>query len=650
MIRNIILMGWVMMTTLLQAQQHEQVKQDTPLIPRALLFGNPVKAMPSLSPDGTKLAYIAPDKNDVLNVWVRDLKNPIEDKQVTSDNKQGIRSFTWQYDPSHIIYSQDKDGDENTHLYQTDVNTLVTRDLTPFENVKAGILDYSHKYPNEMLVLLNKRDPAHFDVFRLNLITGNLELDTENPGGVFDWETDHDMNVRVAESYTKDGDKLIRIRDKSGDPWRDFMVIDQYEIGDGVVGFTDDGKGLYLSTSLDNNTSRLLKVDLETKKTQVIVEDQEYDLGGIMKNPITHQLEAAGFDKKIFEWVLLDRKLAPDFQFLSDQMKMPFKLSSRDLANENWVVAYYSDKTPTRFYLYNRKAKKLDYLFTTLPDLEKYELSPMLPISYQARDGMKLHGYLTLPTGKEPKNLPLILYVHGGPQVRDSWGLNPSVQWLANRGYAVLQINYRGSSGYGKHFINAGNREWGAKMQTDLLDGKVWAISKGFVDPEKVAIYGGSYGGYAVLAGLAFYPDEFCCGVDIVGPSNLITLLKTVPPYWKPLMTQMNRRIGNLETDEEFIKSRSPFFKADKIKKPLLIAQGANDPRVKQAESDQIVEAMRKNKLPVEYLLFADEGHGFARPENRMKFSAAAEEFLARYLLGRHEPAGEAENWQSLVK
>jgi dipeptidyl aminopeptidase/acylaminoacyl peptidase len=654
MMRTFILtwMGCLIMTALLPAQQDDKSqKNDNPLIPRSLLFGNPVKAMPSLSPDGKKLAYLAPDKNNVLNVWVRDLKNPANpDKQITADSKRGIVNFMWQYDPNYIIYSQDKDGDENGHLYQTHVNTLITRDLTPYDGAKAGVLDYNPKFPDEMLILLNRRDPSLFDVYRLNLVTGNVELDTENPGDVYSWETDHHMHVRIAESYTKAGDKLIRIRDKSSGPWREFMTIDQNEIGDGVLDFTQDDTGLYLSTSLDNNTARLISIDLKTGQKKVIVEDPVYDLDTIMINPLTYELEAAAFDKEKYEWILLDKKLMPDFKFLADQLKTPFKISSRDLANENWVVGSYSDQQPTHFYLYHRKDKKLDFLFTTQPDLEKYPLSPMKPITFEARDGMKLHGYLTLPNVKSPKNLPLILFVHGGPTVRDSWGLNPYVQWFANRGYAVLQINYRGSSGYGKQYLNAGNREWGAKMQTDLQDGKEWVIKQGIAHPEKVAIYGGSYGGYAVLAGLAFTPDEYCCGVDIVGPSNLLTLLQTIPPYWKTMITQMNRRIGNIETDAEFIKSRSPLFKADQIKKPLLIAQGANDPRVKQAESDQIVAAMRKNNLPVEYLLFPDEGHGFVRPINRLKFSAAAEEFLARYLGGRQEKPSEEENWEALKK
>jgi dipeptidyl aminopeptidase/acylaminoacyl peptidase len=346
----------------------------------------------------------------------------------------------------------------------------------------------------------------------------------------------------------------------------------------------------------------------------------------------------------------MDSTLNPDFQRLSQlSEKGTFKIIDRDLKDQYWIIASLSDQRPAHFYLYDRSNKKTDFLFSTQPELEQYDLSPMQPISFKARDGMKLFGYLTLPIDQEVHHLPTVLLVHGGPWVQDTWGLQPAVQWLANRGYAVLQINYRGSTGYGKEYLNAGNREWAGKMHTDLLDGKQWMIDQGYADPNRIAIYGGSYGGYATLVGLAFTPDEFCCGIDIVGPSNLVTLMETIPPYWAPLKTQMDRMVGSLN-DLEFLKERSPLYRASQITKPLLIAQGAHDPRVKQSESDQIVAEMRKNQLPVEYLLFSDEGHGFARPQNRLKFFSAAEEFLAKYLGGRYQSASEEENWHSLQK
>jgi dipeptidyl aminopeptidase/acylaminoacyl peptidase len=321
---------------------------------------------------------------------------------------------------------------------------------------------------------------------------------------------------------------------------------------------------------------------------------------------------------------------------------------SRNLDDTIWVVAYLMDNGPVYWYTYDRATKQATLLFSNQPALEQYTLAKMQPVSFPARDGMTLHGYLTVPVGVEPKNLPLVLSVHGGPWGRDVWGYQPHTQHLANRGYAVLQINFRGSTGYGKAFVNAGDHEWAGKMHTDLIDGKQWAIAQGIADPAKVAIMGGSYGGYATLVGLTFTPQEFVCGVDIVGPSNLLTLLATIPPYWAPLKTLFTKRVGDPDTQEEELKARSPLFLADRITKPLLIAQGANDPRVKQSESDQIVEAMRRNGQPVEYLVFPDEGHGFARPENRLKFSAAAEAFLAQYLGGRVEPPSDAETVDDL--
>lgn len=645
---------WIIMInlcflTFLQAEEPTIRPAHLPLIPRQLLFGNPVKTAAKLSPDGTKLAYLAPDAQNVLNVWVRDLQQGGQDRQVTADHKRGIQQFLWQFNNENILYIQDKDGDENSHLYQTHIGTQVTKDLTPYEGVKVGILDANPNIPHAMLIQMNKRDSSLFDVYRLNLMTGQLELDTENPGGVIQWIADHHLHIRASTSYTTDGSTLIRVRDKVSSPWRDCLTIDPTELGE-IKDFSADNQSFYFMTSLDANTNRLVKVHVATGEKTVIAEDPYYDLSDLLMHPTTYQLEAIGLDRERYEWIVLDSQIAADFNDLSKRLKTPFMLTSRDLANQNWIIVSQSDRRPFHFYLYRRQSKTLEFLFSSQPDLERFPLSPMQPISFQARDGMTLHGYLTLPLGQEPKNLPTVLLVHGGPWARDEWGMKPMVQWLANRGYAVFQINFRGSKGYGKAYLNAGNREWGGKMHTDLLDGKDWLVNQGYTDPERVAIYGGSYGGYAALVGLTFTPDAFVCGVDIVGPSNLITLLQTLPSYWMPLKVMNDLRIGKLETEFEFLKSRSPLFKAHQIKKPLLIAQGANDPRVKQAESDQIVSAMREKQLPVEYLLFTDEGHGFARPENRLKFYAAAEAFLAKYLRGRQEPPSTEENWESLKR
>jgi dipeptidyl aminopeptidase/acylaminoacyl peptidase len=633
----------------IHAQSTEPILQeDVKLIPRSLLFGNPEKTAPQLSPDGSKIAYLAPDVNGVLNVWVRNLNQPGSDQKVTSDSNRGVHGFFWRQDGQYIDFMQDNNGDENWHLYQTNLQSKETKELTPFSGVLVRVLDFDHKYPDELLIGMNKRDPTLFDVFSLNVKTGELKLIVENPGDVFHWIADHNLQVRASLSYKKDGSSLIRVRDSLQSPWRDLLTIDPNETGVAILSFTPDNTGIYILTSLGGNTERLLQVDLNDGKQKLIFEDPRFDISSVFFHPTNYSLQAIAIDREHYEWEVIDSNLKADFNYLSQNLKTPFLLTSVDRANQNWIVASISDVRPTHFYLYNRPQKKLTFLFSTQPALEKFKLSPMQPVTFQARDGMKLYAYLTLPVGKKPEKLPAILLVHGGPWERDYWGFQSQVQWLANRGYAILQVNYRGSKGFGKAYLNAGNQEWGGKMQTDLIDGKEWLIKNGFADPGKIAIYGSSYGGYAVLVGLAFTPDAFCCGVDIVGMSNLITMLQKSPPYWATIQAQTDVRLGTLEKDAEFLKLRSPLFKAEQIKKPLLIGQGANDPRVNQLESDQIVAAMRKKNLPVEYLLFPDEGHGFAKPGNRLKFNAAAEAFLAKYLGGRQEPPSKSENWESL--
>ena len=614
------------------------------LIPREVLFGNPEKTGPQISPDGTKLAYLAP-AGGVLNVWVRTV-GQADDRAVTQDTLRGIRTFFWQPDSAHLLYLQDTGGDENFHLYGTEIATEQTEDLTPFPGARAAPLALSPNIPDRMLVSLNHRDPRVFDVYNLDLNTRELTLETENPGDVASFAADNALQVRAAQTQLPDGSTEVRVPDGAGG-WRVFLAWGADETGGGVSGFSPDNSQMWVINSVGANAARLLEVDLETAKSAVVAEDPSFDVSGILRHPKTRALEAVQFTRARQEWTALDPALQADFEILAAVTDGDWSITSRDLADALWVVSYVRDSGPTRFYLYNRTTKTAEFLFSSQPALEEYMLAPMTPVTFPARDGLALSGYLTLPVGLEPKHLPLVLLVHGGPWARDVWGYSATVQMLANRGYGVLQINFRGSSGYGKAHLNAGDREWGAKMHTDLLDGKQWAIAEGYADPARVAIMGGSYGGYATLAGLAFTPEEFVCGVDIVGPSNLLTLLQTIPPYWSTLVATFYKRMGRLD-EPDFLKSRSPLFAAGNITKPLLIAQGANDPRVKQAESDQIVTAMREQGLPVEYIVFPDEGHGFARPENNRKFIAAAEAFLARHLGGRAEPPSPEESSEDL--
>ncbi|RCJ19382.1 peptidase S9 [Nostoc sp. ATCC 43529] len=619
-----------------------------PLIPREILFGNPEKTSPRLSPDGKYLAYIAPNEENVLQVWLRTLGQE-DDQILTADKKRGIRVFFWTYNTNELIYMQDSDGDENFHLYLVNIESKIVRDLTPFQGVKAEVVEIEPKFPDEILVALNLNNPQKFDVYRINLKNGAVEFDTDNPGNIISWTADADFQVRAAIASTPDGGYDLLLRETTDKEWDVLRHWGLEEQGNSVS-FSADGKTLYIEGSHDANAQRLLAVDLDTREETAIAQDEQYDVMGIVIQPVTRVIQAVSFYKDKQEWQVIDESIAADFEAITKVRSGEFSLISRDLENKNWLVAYNTDDGPVYYYTYNRDSKTSTFLFSNQPKLEGLQLASMQPISYEARDGLTIHGYLTTPVGIPSENLPTVLLVHGGPWVRDTWGLDPEAQWLANRGYAVLQVNYRGSTGYGKAFLNAGNREWAAKMHDDLIDAVNWLVEKGISDPQKIAIMGGSYGGYATLVGLTFTPEIFAAGVDIVGPSNLITLIQTIPPYWEPLKAMFYHRVGNLETEAEFLKSRSPLFFADKIQKPLLIGQGANDPRVKQSESDQIVNAMQQAGLPVKYVLYPDEGHGFARPENRLHFFAIAEEFLAQYLGGRFEPLTDIPGHSGIVK
>ena len=620
--------------------------ETSSLIPRELLFGNPKRSSPQLSPDGKYLAYIAPDDKNILQVWLQTLGKE-DDRQLTDDKKRGIRAYFWTYNPEQLIYLQDADGDENFHLYSVNIQTNTVRDLTPFQGVKAQVIDLDHEFPDEILVGLNLNNPQKFDVYRIHLNNGAVEFEADNPGNIVGWTADAQFQIRAAIAATPDGGSELLHRDSAQHEWETSRHWGPDDSG-GAVMFADK-KTLYIMGSHEANAQRLLALNLDTKEETVIAQDDQYDVGGVVIHPTERRIQAVSFYRDKLEWQVLDESIAADFEAISQVRRGQFSISSRDLADLHWIVSYLTDDGPVYYYLYERESRSSTLLFSNRPELEDLPLAPMEPVSYSARDGLTIHGYLTRPSAGDAP-YPTVLLVHGGPWARDIWGYSPTVQWLANRGYAVLQLNFRGSTGYGKSFINAGNRQWAATMHDDLIDGVNWLIDQGVADPQKTAIMGGSYGGYATLVGLTFTPDVFACGVDIVGPSNLITLMQSIPPYWAPLMAMFQHRVGNLETEAEFLKSRSPLFFVDRIEKPLLIGQGANDPRVKQAESEQIVEAMSQADKPVQYVLYTDEGHGFARPENRLHFYAIAEAFLAEYLGGQFEPIGEIEGHSGIVR
>lgn len=598
-------------------------------IPLETFFGNPEFASPKISPDGRRLAFLKP-VDDVLNVWVSDTLDPAGARPVTHDKKRGIRAYFWAFDKDSLVYAQDKDGDENWHLYQVRLSKGEVRDLTPFKDVQAQVIALDEKHPDTILLGLNERDKRLHDVYAVSLETGEVTMLVENPGDVVGWDADHEMRVRACKAQYPDGTSTLRVRATVDSDWKEIATWGPDDTG-GAHGFMPDNDGLYVETDLDSDTTRLVAMDLEGKVLREIFHHEKADVGPAIYHPTQHELQAVGWDVQRLEWKFFDADFERDFKKAGEGVDADYDVVSRDLGDRVWILAFHSDVRPAWFERFDRVKGERTFLFAARPKLEGAALSAMKPVTIEARDGMKLPAYLTLPDGEEGP-YPLVLNVHGGPWARDHWGYHPEVQWLANRGMAVLQVNFRSSTGFGKTFLHAGDRQWGKKMQDDLTDAVAWAVKQGYADEERVAIYGGSYGGYAALAGAAFTPDVYACAVDIVGPSNLITLLNSIPPYWELQKHIFNLRVGNVETEPEFLKEISPLFSADAIKIPMLIAQGANDPRVKQAEAEQIVETLRKKNKPVEYLLFEDEGHGFARPENRMKFYAAAEAFLEEHL------------------
>jgi len=612
--------------------------QLPPLIPRDTLLGNPERANPHIAPDGKRLAWLAPDEHDVLQVWVQTIGR--QDAQVvTADKSRGILSYGWAFDSKTIIYAQDAAGDENFHLFAVDLDSHNVRDLTPWQGVRAESVASSPKFPERILVALNLRDRKFMDVYRVDLRTGAVELDTKNPGDVAGWLADDDMVVRGASITTPDGGTEIRIRDNAAGPWRTLLKAER-EDNLAALDFTKDGQALFLSTSIGTDTARLTRHEIATGKETVIARSDDADVSDAMIHPTRHIVQAAAFDPGRMHWTVIDPSIQPDFDAIAKIADGDFSIADRDLADKTWLVSFSSDRAPVRYYSWDRASRKATLLFSVQPKLDAAPLAPMKPVTFKARDGMKLNGYLTLPIGVPAKNLPMVLEVHGGPWGRDSWGFAPYTQLFANRGYAVLQINFRGSTGFGKKYLHAGDREWGLTMQSDLTDGVKWAVDQGIADPKRVAIFGGSYGGYAALAGAAFTPDLYRCAIDECGPSNLFTLLASIPPYWDVMRSIFDTRVGNPRDprDKELLTAASPLFSADKIKIPMLIGQGANDPRVTQPEAEQIVDAIEKHRGSAVYALYPDEGHGFVRPENRLDFTARMEKFLADNLGGRREP------------
>ena len=620
----------------------------TELIARDALFGNPERANVQISPDGKYLSWVAA-VDGVLNVWVAPADNPSQARAVTQDKARGIRSYFWSYHPDTLLYLRDSGGDEDFHLYAVDLKTGQAKDLTPFPKTTAQVAGVSPKHPGTILVGMNDRDAQWHDIYKVDLASGKRTLLEKNDAQIAGYIADADYTLKYAQRSRPDGGADVLRRSANG-AWEKFDDIPFEDVlTTSPGGLTLDGKTLYFTDSRGRNTAALFAIDVASGKRSLVLEDARADVGGTLADPATGKVQAVSVDYLRDEWKVVDPAIRADLEKLEAIGPGDVSVNTRTLDDKTWIVAYSAAEAPLVYYRYDRGAGTLTKLFSARPKLEGKPLVPQWPVEIASRDNKTLVSYLTLPRSADANNdgkadapVPLVLLVHGGPWARDSYGYGGYNQWLANRGYAVLSVNFRGSTGFGKDFTNAGNGEWAGKMHDDLIDAVQWAVKQGVTTQDQVAIMGGSYGGYATLAGLTFTPDAFACGVDIVGPSNLNTLLSTVPPYWASFFEQLAKRMGDPRTDagKKWLTERSPLTRADQIKKPLLIGQGANDPRVKQAESDQIVKAMQAKNIPVTYVLFPDEGHGFARPENNKAFNAVTEGFLAQCLGGRAEPIG----------
>jgi dipeptidyl aminopeptidase/acylaminoacyl peptidase len=609
-----------------------------PLIPLEQFFANPERGLTRISPGGDRLSWLAP-RDGVMNVWVAD-RDGGRARCVTRDSDRGIQTFFWSRDGRWILFVRDAGGDENYHVLAVDPDgDGRERDLTPFPGVKAGIVAVPRADPRHVLVSMNRRDRSLFDVYRLNLANGRLDAVAENPGRAISWLADRDGRLRVARVQTEAGDYELHVRDAEDAPFR---LLAEFENEDGgyAYAFTADGSGLLVGSARGCDRIRLVEIDLATGEERVIDEDDEADLGGPVLSDATGELLGAVYLRDRTVMHAFDPVFEDDWQRLTEVHPGDPHITSQDADETTWVAHFNHDRDPGAVYLFDRSSGSARLIHRTRPWLTEQELAECRPVPITSRDGLTLRCYLTLPVGVEPVGLPMVLLVHGGPWSRDAWGYGAQAQFLANRGYAVLQVNFRGSTGFGKSFTHAAEREFAGKMHDDLIDAVRWAVDEGVADRERVGIFGGSYGGYATLVGVTFTPDVFAAAVSYVGPSSLVTVMRSFPEYWRPLLQgTWYRYVGDPDDPDDLadMERRSPLNYVDRITTPLLVVQGANDPRVTKQESDQIVAALRERGVDVEYIVKDNEGHGFVVPENRLDLYRAMERFFATHLGGRAE-------------
>ncbi|MFL6373778.1 MAG: S9 family peptidase [Pyrinomonadaceae bacterium] len=629
--------------------------QMPPLIDREVLFGNPEYAGAQISPDGKYISFVKPF-NGTMNVWVKGVSEPFAAaRPMTNDQKRPVASYFWSRDSRYILFVQDNGGDENFNVYAVSPADMpaagspvpTARNITAGKKIAANIAAVPRSEPDSIYVGLNERDAAWHDLYKINIATGERKLIIENKDRLGGYVFDNSDKLRLALRSPQNGDTEF-LRVNADGTTTKIYSCDIFE-SCGPVGFTKDNKKAYIQTNKGSlDLTELDTLDLDTGSTAKVESDPlgKVDLGDVSFSDVTHDLIATTYEDDRVRTVWHDKNFQKDYDYIKS------KLGDRDIgmgsstADETkFIVSAHSDVDPGTVWLYDRKTHDLSKLYQSRENLDRGALSPMTAIHYKSSDGLEIPAYLTVPKGTSGKNLPILVIPHGGPWGRDSWGYNPWAQFWANRGYAVLEPNFRASTGYGKKFLNAGNNEWGQKMQDDITWGVKYLISQGVADPKRVGIMGGSYGGYATLAAVTFTPDVYAAAVAYCAPSNLQTLLQSIPPYWEAGRVIFYKRMGDPNTQEGLaqIKRQSPYYFADKIKTPLMIVQGANDPRVNKREADQMVVALRDRSYPVEYILAPDEGHGFHRPVNNMAMFASAEKFFAKYLGGRYQETGTPE-------
>jgi dipeptidyl aminopeptidase/acylaminoacyl peptidase len=629
-----------------------------PLIPREAFFSDPERTAPVISPDGTRLAWTERAPWGALRPRVWTIGSP-ETTSFLADRDE-VEGVTWAGDGRTLLTEREREGDENWHLWAFDVATGAARDLTPFDGVRAEEFFVDSRHPHEVLVGLNRRDPRVFDLWRVSLETGAARLDTRNPGDIVTWAVDPDFQVRAAVALdSTNSDTRILWRARGDSTWKEHrrwpFAVAGFDRDRRILGFRRDGDALYLQNGIGTNTSRVVESELGTGRERTVVPSRprsdlwnQDDFAGseghvaVLFDPKTGAPEAAAYEELKPEWVAIDGRTAPGLRLLGAKHGGVFDVVSRDTLDRRWVVRWVQDTGGEIYALYDRRTRRLKPLFEERPALAKLPLAPTRGVIAIARDGERIPSYLTLPRGMAAKNLPLIVYPHGGPWARDDWGYNPEVQWLANRGYAVLQPEFRGSTGFGVHWLNAGDHEFGSgKMLGDIVDASLWVARQGIADSTRMGIMGASFGGYATLCALAFEPARFRCGVDEVGPSDLAHLISTFPGYWKARRRRWLNRIGEVVSDAALNQRLSPLYHADAMQAPLLVGHGANDPRCKLESSERIVKALRDRGREVIFVVYTDEGHGFGRIENQRDFAGRVEEFFARHLGGRALPRHE---------